>query len=276
MPAICLVRPPTIYAANNLTTMYTPPLGVAYIAGSLKSAGFEIQVVDSVGESLDTRHRVGNDCYYYGLSFDEIVEAIDPETEIIGVTFNFSFEYPESRDLAKRIKERFPKALFVGGGEHITAVPIQSLEESVLDIGVLGEGEEPIVEIVSLYMENKLDLSAGNGIAYKDEDGSVVVNPRRQRKREIDDIPLPAWDLIPLENYLDKGYGFGVNRGRSIPLMASRGCPYQCTFCSNPSMWTTRWIARDPDLVLDEMQFYQDRYQIENFDFFDLTAIVKK
>jgi len=276
MPAICLVRPPTIYAANNLTTMYTPPLGVAYIAGSLKSAGFEIQVVDAVGESLDTRHRVGNDCYYYGLSFDEIVEAIDPETKIIGVTFNFSFEYPESRDLAKKIREKFPNSLFVGGGEHITAVPIQSLEESVLDVGVLGEGEETMVEIASLYMENKLDLKSVNGIAYKDKNGDVVVNPRRQRKREIDEIPWPDWELIPVENYLDRGYGFGVNRGRSIPLMASRGCPYQCTFCSNPSMWTTRWIARDPDLVLDEMQFYQDRYQIENFDFFDLTAIVKK
>ncbi|MDC0190841.1 B12-binding domain-containing radical SAM protein [Rhodospirillales bacterium] len=276
MPAICLVRPPTIYAANNLTTMYTPPLGVAYIAGSLKSAGFEIQVVDAVGESLDTRHLVGNDCYYYGLSFDEIVETIDPETKIIGVTFNFSFEYPESRDLAKQIRERFPNSLFVGGGEHITAVPIQSLEESVLDVGVLGEGEETMVEIANLYMENKLDLKSVNGIAYKDKNGDVVVNPRRQRKREIDEIPLPDWELIPVENYLDRGYGFGVNRGRSIPLMASRGCPYQCTFCSNPSMWTTRWIARDPDLVLDEMQFYQDRYQIENFDFFDLTAIVKK
>lgn len=276
MPAICLVRPPTIYAANNLTTMYTPPLGVAYIAGSLKSAGFEIQVVDAVGESLDTRHRVGNDCYYYGLSFDEIVEAIDPETKIIGVTFNFSFEYPESRDLAKQIREKFPNSLFVGGGEHITAVPIQSLEESVLDVGVLGEGEETMVEIASLYLENKLDLKSVNGIAYKDKNGDVVVNPRRQRKREIDEIPWPDWELIPVENYLDRGYGFGVNRGRSIPLMASRGCPYQCTFCSNPSMWTTRWIARDPDLVLDEMQFYQDRYQIENFDFFDLTAIVKK
>ena len=61
-----------------------------------------------------------------------------------------------------------------------------------------------------------------------------------------------------------------------MPVMASRGCPYQCTFCSNPAMWTTRWIPRDPDLLLDEMQFYQKNYGAENFDFYDLTAIVKK
>lgn len=75
---------------------------------------------------------------------------------------------------------------------------------------------------------------------------------------------------------MERGMGFGVNRGRSMPLMGSRGCPYQCTFCSNPLMWTTRWIARDPDLLLDEMQHYQDTYGIQNFDFYDLTAIVKK
>lgn len=82
--------------------------------------------------------------------------------------------------------------------------------------------------------------------------------------------------MMPLENYLVRGFGFGVNRGRSMPLLASRGCPYQCTFCSNPTMWTTRWIPRDPDLLLDEMQHYQKVYGIENFDFYDLTAIVKK
>ena len=61
-----------------------------------------------------------------------------------------------------------------------------------------------------------------------------------------------------------------------MPVFGSRGCPYQCTFCSNPSMWTTRWIPRDPDDLLDELEYYQKRYNAENFDFYDLTAIVKK
>jgi anaerobic magnesium-protoporphyrin IX monomethyl ester cyclase len=61
-----------------------------------------------------------------------------------------------------------------------------------------------------------------------------------------------------------------------MPIIATRGCPYQCTFCSNPEMWTTRWYARDPDLVLDEIRDYQERYGATNFDFYDLTAIVKR
>jgi radical SAM superfamily enzyme YgiQ (UPF0313 family) len=61
-----------------------------------------------------------------------------------------------------------------------------------------------------------------------------------------------------------------------MPMIATRGCPYQCTFCSNPEMWTTRWYARNPELVLDEMRTYQERYGATNFDFYDLTAIVKR
>ena len=59
-------------------------------------------------------------------------------------------------------------------------------------------------------------------------------------------------------------------------MLATRGCPYECTFCSNPEMWTTRWIARIPGKVLDEIQLYQERYGATNFDFYDLTAIVKR
>src|SRR6476620_3967712 len=61
-----------------------------------------------------------------------------------------------------------------------------------------------------------------------------------------------------------------------MPMIATRGCPYQCTFCSNPEMWTTRWYAREPGKVLDEIQLYMDKYAATNFDFYDLTAIVKR
>ena len=256
--------------------MFTPPLGMAYVAGALQESGFKVQFIDAVGESLDTRHLADHDCYLYGLSHAQTVAKICNDTEIIGVGFGFSFEWPTCRDLVASIRERFPNALLIGGGEHVTAVPEQTMKESALDIGVLGEGEETILEIATAYQRDELDLNKILGVCYSNNDLEVVVNDRRPRKRDLDDIVWPAWDLIPIENYLERGYGFGVNRGRSMPIMASRGCPYQCTFCSNPAMWTTRWIPRDADLLLDEIQYYQEKYGAENFDFYDLTAIVKK
>ena len=67
-----------------------------------------------------------------------------------------------------------------------------------------------------------------------------------------------------------------MNRGINMPMMASRGCPYQCTFCSNPTMWTTRWVVRSPQDVIAEIKHYRAIYKATNFDFHDLTAIVKK
>jgi anaerobic magnesium-protoporphyrin IX monomethyl ester cyclase len=61
-----------------------------------------------------------------------------------------------------------------------------------------------------------------------------------------------------------------------MALVATRGCPYQCTFCSNPLMWTTRYVMRDPAKVVDEIEHYVKKYKADNIDFFDLTAIIKK
>ena len=273
---ICLIRPSIVVPRHNITTMFTPPLGLAYVAGTLQDAGYEVDVIDAVGESLDTRHPYDNDCFLYGLSPGQTIERIDPGCTIIGVAAGFSFEWPPCRELVALIRERFPHALLIGGGEHITAMPEPSLSESELDIGILGEGEETVLTLVQMYASGKLDPVVIEGVVYKAKDGTVVTNQRRARTRHINGIPWPAWNLLPIEAYLERGYGFGINRGRSMPVMASRGCPYQCTFCSNPQMWTTRWIPRDADLLLDELEYYQREFGAENFDFYDLTAIVKK
>lgn len=64
---ICLIKPSIVVPAHNQTTMFTPPLGPAHVAGSLRHAGFDVSLIDALGESLDTRHQTRNDCYLYGL-----------------------------------------------------------------------------------------------------------------------------------------------------------------------------------------------------------------
>ena len=158
-----------------------------------------------------------------------------------------------------------------------TLAPVQnfSMEDCPeIDICVLGEGEETSIDILKT-IEQKKSLSKINGIVYRSGE-EIIINPKRSRISRLDDIPLPAWDLFPLENYLSNNLGYGVNPGRTMPMLISRGCPFQCTFCSSPQMWTTKWQARDPDCVIEEMQFYIDKYKITNFDFYDLTAIVRK
>ena len=61
-----------------------------------------------------------------------------------------------------------------------------------------------------------------------------------------------------------------------MPILATRGCPYQCTFCSSPTMWTTRYLMRDPKEIVDEIEWLMKEYKANDFEFFDLTAIIKK
>jgi radical SAM superfamily enzyme YgiQ (UPF0313 family) len=210
-----------------------------------------------------------------GLRSEEIVERIERDTDLIGVSCMFSQDWPEIRRLIRMVRHRFPGVRIVAGGEHITATPAFTLGSTPeVDVCVLGEGEETIVDLATAADAGG-SFDAIPGLVIR-ADGSTRSTGSRQRIRNLDDIPWPAWDLVPLDHYLDHGLGYGVNRGRSMPMIATRGCPYECTFCSNPEMWTTSWYARDPEKVLDEIQAYQERYGASNFDFYDLTAIVKR
>lgn len=273
---VCLLKSPALLKAFALSTLTAPPIGIAYLAGTLKSAGIAYQLVDAVGEALDQILPLDYcDGYAIGLTMDEIVARIDPRSDIIGLSCMFSSSWPYDHRLIARIRERFPAARIVVGGEHATACADFILESCPhVDICVLGEGEEILLELVKT-LRREGSLSEVAGLAYR-ENGTVRRTERRKRVRDIDAIPLPAWEQIPIENYMARGLGHGIANLRSMPLMATRGCPYQCTFCSSPHMWTTRWLARNPALVVDEMELYIERYQAKNFDFYDLTAIIKK
>jgi len=251
-------------------------MGAAYLAASLRAAGHSPVIVDALGEAPFRREPWFDGAMVVtGLPLNEVVARIPEGTEVIGFSCMFSQDWPYARLLVEATRRKFPSALIVAGGEHITAVPVFTLDTCpAIDLCVMGEGEEAIVEIVNCY-EAGGDFGQLKGIALRC-DGKTTLAPARARLRDLEAIPRPAWDLVPIDAYLDNGLGFGVGRGRTMPVLATRGCPYQCTFCSSPTMWTTRWQARDPVAVVDEIQDYIERYRADNIDFYDLTATMKK
>lgn len=277
MAIVTLLRPPLLVPTWSDSGPLTPPIGPAYIAASLIQAGHEVRIVDGVGENPFQITSLFNDTVMaIGLKSEEIVDRIQPDTQMIGVSCMFSQDWPEIRRLVGMVRRRFPGVPIVMGGEHITAVPDFTLTSTPeVDACVVGEGEETIVDLVNAFEEGR-GWDAIPGLVLRDGNGGVRATGPRTRIRSVDDIPWPAWHLVPVNAYLDNGFSFGVDRGRSMPILATRGCPYECTFCSNPEMWTTRWYARDVNNVLDEIQAYMDRFGATNFDFYDLTAIVKR
>lgn len=258
------------------TTPTCPPIGLAYIAGALIEDGYQVDVIDAVGEAPDQMLPSTDSRFLlHGLCDEEIILRIHQDTQVVGISCMFSHEWPVLKVIIDGIKKKAPQAQIIAGGEHISAMPEFCLQECLsIDIGVIGEGEEIILNILKT-LEDTEDLMLVPGIVLRQGEQITRTLPQA-RNRAIDDIAKPSWEAFPLSAYLDNGYGFGVNLGRSMPVMATRGCPYQCTFCSNKSMWTTRWIARNVQTFFDELKGYHSKYRIDNYDFYDLTAIVKK
>ncbi len=246
------------------------------MAAALREAGFAYQVIDATGAALDdvSPYPDRGDFMMQGLTVEETVRRISADADVIGVSCMFSTLWPLTHRVADAIRARFPRALLVLGGEHGTAVPEHVLSTSPFDVVVLGEGEETFVELLRARADPR-PLAEVKGIAYR-EDGRVVSTGLSPRRRDVDAIAAPDWPSFPIEEYIERHQTNGINLGRSMPILGTRGCPFQCTFCSNPAMWTQRWIARNPVQLADEMERYVGEYGVTNFDFQDLTAIVKR
>jgi len=271
---IQLIHPPVYLNVHAMTALRpSMPLGLAYIAAVLRRAGHRVSLLDAVAEAPAqvTRDR---HLHRLGLSPEEIVARLDPEADAFGLTNMWSFSWPLVRDIVHAIKRRYPEKPLVCGGEHFTGLPDHSLRSSPIDYIVLGEGEDAAVALFAA-LEAGRPVDDVPGICYL-RDGEVVRTAPPQRKRDVDAIGWPAWDLVDIETYNDHGLVNGVRAGKTIPILATRGCPYQCTYCSSPNMWTTRYETRDPEDVAEEMLHYHRARAATNFPFQDLTAIVKR
>ena len=254
---------------------------MAYIAAVLREAGHVVRVVDGLGEGIG-RPPYRHDGYYvHGLSIEEIVERVDPDTDAIGVGIMFSNFWPISKVVLRALRERFPRTALICGGEHVTALPRFVMEDAPVDYAVVGEGEETIVELLA-YLGGAPGCPPPESIAglvYRAADGTVTVTPRRQRRRALDELPWPAWDLFPVPRYLDASL-FGAmpfeSDQRPMVIVATRGCPYTCKFCSNEQMWGINYFVRDPVNVVDEMEHYVRKYGATDFHFQDLTLIINR
>lgn len=273
---VVLVRPPVTTAKLSITDVTCPPLALAYLGATLEEAGHEVVVVDAVGAAPERFRPFGTGGHLlHGLSPTEVADAVDTDTDVVGVSCMFSQDWPVARRTVEAIRRRCPTALVVAGGEHVTALPEASLADCpALDAVVRGEGEETLLELVAAGRHG--DLAGVPGVVARTGEGTVASGPPRGRLRRIDELPRPAWHLTDLPTYLRAGYGFGVDRGRSLPVLATRGCPYRCSFCSNPQMWTTRYETREPAQVLAEIRDGIERHGIVNVDFYDLTFVLRK
>ncbi|GAM10532.1 putative methyltransferase [Geobacter sp. OR-1] len=273
---VTILRPPVIYPKHSFSVPITPPIAIASLAATLEKHGYRVDAIDAIGEDLHHLEEMPRQRVLQGLTFEKVVARVAPDSDILAVSVMFSQEWPLIRDLLILIKSRNPGLVIIAGGEHITALPAFSLRDcAALDYCGTGEGEGLLLEFIAAIRSGK-DPREIAGLCYRDG-GEVVCNPRRHRISDLDSLPWPAWDKIPIETYLSASYGgSGPKSGRTIPIVATRGCPFRCSFCSSSNMWGQRYVMRSPANVIDEIKLYSDKYRVTHVHFYDLTAIISK
>ncbi|HWB64751.1 MAG TPA: radical SAM protein, partial [Chitinophagales bacterium] len=271
---ITLIRPSRLLKPFNKSLFPAAPLGLAFVAAILEKHGHHVTVIDAIAEKSRQVSEFKHGIVLNGLTNKEVINPIPANTDLIGLSCMFTQDWPNTRRLINEIGLAFPNATIIAGGEHITALPEFCLSQCPsLNLCVVGEGEETVDELCTA-LANKTGLSNIQGIVYRDNDGTFKKTERRKRIREIGAIALPAWHLFPVKSYFEEGLFMSVGVKRSLPILATRGCPYTCTFCSSPNMWGTRYFMRDPADVVGEIQGLIKTYDIDGIELFDLTAVI--
>ncbi len=231
---------------TNVTGCY-PPLGLAYLGAVLRDAGHDPTIIDAK---------------VLALSNAEIASALPRDTQVIGITAT-TLGWPAARDTAEHARAAFPDALLVLGGPHVTAFPKVSLEASAFDIGVLGDGEDTLVELCRRHSE-AVPLNDLPGCVVRD--GSTVrLTDAVQWIDEIDRIPFPALDLLPMDRYRCV-----MVEHPFASMITSRGCPYRCDFCSQVYSGSTL-RSRSAENIVDEMAALVENHEAKEVLLFDET-----
>lgn len=266
MSGVVFINPPQIFSKTQVVAGVTPPLGPAYLAAALAQAGYDVNIIDALGENPDqlTPYR---SLLLRGLTFEDILRRIPEDTDLIGISNLYTFAFPMVSDLAGEIKSRRPGIPIVMGGAHVTSLPGMTLADPSVDYIVLSEGEESVLELYRALREGR-DVSAIDGLGYK-KNGLEYINPKKRFIADLDSIPLPRRDLLPLSNYQTASEPHGAVRGKWTTMIATRGCPFTCTFCNTPIIWQRKWRARNPVKVVDEMEELAGLYGINDFHFED-------
>lgn len=194
----------------------------------------------------------------------------DYKPDIVGFTC-VTRDHNHISDLAKMVKEELGIPIIIGG-HHISPIP-HTLPEHI-DIAVIGEGEETLLELIAVFCgKGKLevqDLEKINGVAYHCN-GHVRVNPRRRPISSLDKIPFPARDLFDMKRHLRATRSLSSLKypiDSSAAMLSSRGCPYNCIYCSSKAFWQTyRYFSAE--YVVAEIRMLVDKYDVDTININD-------
>ena len=274
---VLLINPPQTFYPGSEPPAGNLPLGLLYIAAVLDKAGYKTEILDAF--ITDSLFRKIGDIIEVGMYHGRIAEEIRrKKPDIVGITNPFTSQVENAIRVANIVKAIDPNILTVIGGPHVSAVPIEFLEEAKnVDIAVIGEGEYTMLDIVRFF-EGYKKINEVQGIAYR-KDETVALNSPRPFIKNLDDLPYPAYHLVEMEQYLNpEKIEYRSFKDRAISMITSRGCPLNCSFCAVHLHMGKMFRAHSVNYVIDHIDHVVNKYRVRNIFFEDdnLTLDLKR
>jgi anaerobic magnesium-protoporphyrin IX monomethyl ester cyclase len=262
--AIVFVTPPYDriapgYEFVKAVTNQSPSLGLLHLAAEVREFGYRPSIVE---------------CDVHDLSVDDVVEQIvAANPEYVGITL-FTVGVWSAADIARKVKLQSPQTTIIVGGPHISSMATETMERfPEFDYAVVGEGEEALVYLLRA-LDNGTNLGKVPALCYRVGE-EVRTTPSLPIDRDLNRLPMPAWDLLPK---FPNAYPAAVYDFPRLPvatIAASRGCPFHCKFCDT-STFGSRVRAYSPERVFEMMQHLQSEYGVRHILFVDDLFLASK
>ncbi|MDR0492922.1 MAG: B12-binding domain-containing radical SAM protein [Nitrososphaerota archaeon] len=268
---VCLINPPRIQPKAWGRPNVFPPIVMASIASVLEK-NHQVTIIDTPTEGWNNLIELDATKYRVGLSAETIADRIKcwrPDVVIVEIPFSgWSKTAYEVVTITKNVDKNISVVLF---GLHPSSRPKDCLQNSEADFVVIGEPELTLSELILALEQKKTDLSSIDGLGYKKTD-TIILNRSRDVIEDLDTLPMPARHLLPMQVYADAVKENPLRGEITKPntiVITSRGCPFNCVFCTHSILWGKKWRPRSPKNVVDELEHVIKTYGIKQIDFAD-------
>ena len=280
MPDILLIQPPI--RDFYLTAKRTIPYGLACIAPALIKSGFSVKILDALATSKSRACDLPREMDYlrkyygqpdrsafalfhqfrhFGYSFEHIGKmAKESGAFLVGISSLFTPYMQEALQTAETVKACHPGCKIVVGGHHPSALPQSVMESAAVDFIIRGEGEVSL-HLLAQAVSNGGTYNSIPGLVFRRKNGALHINPPA-RMNHPDDHPLPAADLLNHRFYRR-------NKRAAMVIVAGRGCPLTCSYCSVGARSYLNYRKRSVDSVIEEIQRGVNQYDVGFIDFED-------
>ncbi len=247
---ILLVEPNSKFAIRRVLGVSGPPLGLALIASYIQEYGkgrHDVKLVDALSMN------------YTPGQFQDLIRNFNPD--VVGISAISTSAIHDVYEYARLVKKVNPDITTVVGGHHVSFTAKESMEECKdIDIIVYGEAEETFLGLMNT-MEGSKDLKNVLGIFYRNR-GKIIGNPPRPLIEDLDSIPIPAYDQLPMTLYK-------MGKEKYVAIITSRGCPFSCIFCSSSRLMGKKYRERSAKSIMKEIRLLKNKYGISHIEIID-------